>query len=97
VSQLGLFEHVAAKQNKELIAECMKLEPKGIGSKAVRGKSLALKSHLNSLIRFSHSPRWSYQEKISSARPDRLVMRNLIKESTVRCDKRKAERKTGGF
>jgi hypothetical protein len=43
LSQLGLFEHLAAKQNKELIAERMKLKPKGIGSKAVTGKSLALK------------------------------------------------------
>lgn len=49
LSQLGLSEDVAAKENKELIAECMKLEPQGIGPKVVTGKPLSLKIALKFL------------------------------------------------
>lgn len=41
--QLGLFESVAAKQNKELVSKRKKLEPKGIGSKGVTRKPMGLK------------------------------------------------------
>lgn len=49
LSQLGLSEGMAAKENKELVAECMKLEPQGIGAKAVAGKPLPLKIALKFL------------------------------------------------
>lgn len=49
LGQLGLFEGVAAKESKELITECMKLEPQGIGAKAVAGKPLPLKIALKFL------------------------------------------------
>src|SRR5919197_1495268 len=49
LSQLGVSEGVAAKENKKLITQCMKLQAQGIGAKAVAGKPLPLKIALKFL------------------------------------------------